>query len=401
MDSLEARFESVQEQLLQIYETDSQTLEVAITYWSLIRREHALYYRARQEGKTRLGLYPVPPSRVSEKKAKDAIKIYLHLQSLQQSEFANLKWSLVDTSLENFLAAPENTFKKKGQLVTVVYDSDANNSMVYTAWREIYYVDEKDTWRRTHSQVDHDGIFYEDAQGNKVYYVNFHDDAALYSNLGRWEVHFENHVLSPPVTSSVSGGPAKHRRPQAGDHSPGHTSAAAGQYTGDSGQRHTRSRSRSRSRSRTPTRPTSGGPPRKRGRGGGTHTGGSPTEVRRHPGGTPPPTAEQVGVRHRTPERKTASRLTHLIEEAFDPPILLLQGAANTLKCFRRRATHSHPHRFLCMSTSWTWASKTSTLKSGHRMLVAFSNFDQRTNFLANVHLPKGVTAVTGSLDGL
>lgn len=417
MESLEARFDAVQEQLLQIYETESSSLELAITYWSLIRKECALYYHARLQGKTRLGLYPVPATRVSEAKAKDAIKMSLFLESLQKSPFANLKWSLVDTSLENFNAPPANTFKKRGMHVTVIYDSNANNSMVYTSWQDVFYVDEQDTWHKAHSEVDYDGIFYRDAQGNKVYYVHFQDDAALYSTLGQWEVHVENRVLSPPVTSSVPGGPAHRRRPQAGDnatgYAPGLPARPTDSHPDDSRGRRSRpqspsrpqSRSRSRSRSRTPTqRPRAGRrdshlfegpgrPPGERGR-------GSPSQ--RTQSRTPsPPTPGEVGSRSTTSARKASSRLAKLIEDAYDPPVLLVQGAQNTLKCFRRRATLSHPHRFLCMSTSWTWVSKTSTLKSGHRMLIAFANSDQRTSFLSHVRLPKGVTCVKGSLDGL
>ncbi|QYI89557.1 E2 early protein [Bos taurus papillomavirus 38] len=404
--SLEARFDALQEQLLEIYEKDSDTLEVALEYWSLIRKENALYYHARMQGKTRLGLYTVPTARISEHKAKEAIKMTLYLQSLQNSEFAGLRWSLVDTSAENFSARPENTFKKRGQHVTVIFDSDANNSMVYTAWGEIFYVDEQDTWHKAKSDVDYDGIFYTDNMGEKHYYVTFHDDARLYSSLGQWEVHFENTVLSPPVTSSFPPGHTDRRRPaETGQHSGQQAGLSARQSpitARDSRQRsrsHSGSRSRSRSRSRSPAqRPDSRGRgtavqgPR-RGRGGGGGGGGA--------GGPSPPSPEEVGVRHKSPPRRPTSRVAQLIEEARDPPVLLLQGAGNTLKCFRRRCTQTHPHRFQCMSTGWTWVSKTSAVKSQHRMLVAFTNSEQRKSFLVHVRLPKGVTAVKGCFDSL
>ncbi|AJG05910.1 E2 protein [Bos taurus papillomavirus 15] len=404
MDSLEARFDALQDQLLEIIERDSNTLEVAIDYWSLLRKENAFYYHARMQGKTRLGLYTVPTARVAEHKAKEAIKISLYLKSLQKSEFANLRWSLVDTSSENFSARPENTFKKKGQHVTVIYDSDSNNSMIYTAWGEIFYVDEEDTWHKAKSDVDYDGISYTDYLGERHVYVNFHDDARLYSTLGQWEVHFENKVLSPPVTSSIPPGPTDRRRPaETGQHPSGLKTGLTARkssitHSRDSRQR-SRSHSRSRSRSRSPTkRPDSRGrgtelqgPRRGRGGGGGGGDFGEPS----------PPSPGQVGERHRSPSRKSASRVAQLIEEAKDPPVLLLEGGANILKCFRRRCTQTHPHRFQCMSTSWTWVSKTSTVKSRHRMLVAFTNCDQRKGFLLNVRLPKGVTAVKGCLDSL
>ncbi|QYI89531.1 E2 early protein [Bos taurus papillomavirus 34] len=409
MENLEARFDAVQEALLQIYETDSYTLEVCIAYWALVRKEHALYYHARKQGKTRLGLYPVPPARVSEQKAKDAIKISLYLESLQKSEFANVGWSLVDTSLESFLAPPDHTFKKRGKSVTVIYDADANNSMVYTMWTEIYGMDENDKWYRSHSEVDYDGIFFWDAQGNKIYYVNFHDDAALYSKLGRWEVHFEQTVLSPPVTSSIPGPGRGRHGAQTGEHAsrqspvlPPRQSSVGN--TGDPRGRRQRSQSpaRSRSRSRSPARNSHTGrrTPELSGPGGGGRGSGGGRQPQDF-GRQPPPSPEEVGTRLGRTERKASSRLARLIEDAYDPPVLLLQGPQNTLKCYRRRATHSYPHKFLCMSTSWTWASKTSSMKSGHRMLIAFANKEQRDLFVGSVRLPKGVTAVKGSLDGL
>ncbi|QYI89619.1 E2 early protein [Bos taurus papillomavirus 4] len=408
MESLEARFDAVQDQLLQVYENDSNTLELCLQYWSLIRRENALYYYARQQGKTRLGLYTVPPTRVSEQKAKDAIKMYLFLESLQKSEFANQRWSLVDTSIETFKAPPENTLKKRGQHVTVIYDQNAMNSMVYTLWNEVYYVDETETWHKTSSDLDYDGIFYIDNQGNKIYYVNFQDDAALYSNSGQWEVHFESKVLSPSVTSSLRvGSTGGQHGTQTGDHARGR-SRPSPRSSRDARGRQQRaqssSRSRSRSRSRSPTKgPHSGGRETRLpspGRPPGGRRRGTP-ERERYPGTPTPPTPDQVGGRSTTPKRQASSRLAQLIDAAYDPPVLLLQGAANTLKCFRRRATQAHPHKFLCMSTSWTWVSKTSPLKSGHRMLIAFSNSEQRNCFLASVRLPKGVSAVKGALDGL
>ncbi|AVX45445.1 E2 protein [Bos taurus papillomavirus 24] len=375
---------------------------MCITYWGLIRKENALLYHARKQGNTRLGIYPVPPASVSEQKAKDAIRMTLFLESLAKSDFANLKWSLMETSHENFMAPPENTFKKRGAHVTVVYDENAMNSMVYTLWKEVFYVDEVDHWHKATSDVDYYGIYYTTHEGTRVYYVQFEDDAARYSNSGRWAVHFETKVLSPPVTSSLSAG-SNGGHAQTGDNAESRYTRSPTKSSRNS-RSGSRTRSVSRSRSRSPAKgshprggetelQTSGRPPGRRRR-------GTP-EPQRYSGGPSPPAPGEVGTRSRTPPRKTASRLAHLIESAYDPPVLLLQGAANTLKCFRRRVTHAHPHKFLCMSTSWTWVSKTSPLKSGNRMLIAFTNSDQRSCFLTSVRLPKGVRAVNGSLDGL
>ncbi|APR72336.1 E2 [Bos taurus papillomavirus 23] len=415
MENLQARFDAVQGQLLEIYEQDTNDLAVQVTYWTLVRQEQALYYYARQQGITRLGLYQVPPTRVSEKKAKDAIKMTLFLQSLQKSEFAKLSWSLTETSLERFLAAPENTFKKGGQHVTVIYDANAYNAMEYTLWGEIFHVDETDTWHKSYSDVDYDGIYYTDVQGNKVYYVNFSDDAKLYSKMGLWEVRYQNTVLSPPVTSSVpAGSPRGRHGPQTGSSTSGHkTSLHTRSQSSESDSRDSRGRSRSssssrtRSRSRSRSRSPSGSHTRERtpqlqtGRPPGGGRGGRRTGQQRDRRRPSPPSPGAVGTRLRTPERKAKGRLVQLIEEALDPPVLLLQGGANTLKSFRRRTSKSYPHKFTCMSTCWTWASKTCTVKSGHRMLIAFQNSEQRTSFLSTVRLPKGVTCVKGAFDSL
>ncbi|ANZ90260.1 E2 protein [Bos taurus papillomavirus 20] len=422
MEELAARFDAVQERLMQIYESGSVTLESQIEYWTVVRKEYALYYTARKQGIKKLGLYVVPSLQIAEQKAKEAIRMTLYLESLSKSQFGDLQWTLPETSLETFSAPPANTFKKKGAQAIVTYDNDPENRMMYTVWKELYYQDDEEMWHKGESTVNHEGIYYVDNTGRTVYYQRFAQDAERFSKSGQWNVQYENQVFSAPVTSSSrqlrtprGQGPeerqdstgAQTHSPAAGPRQPAApasrrppvrpslrgsrgslSSAERGPRRGRRGPRAGRqtstsdgsSRSRSRSRSRTRSRSRSRGP---------------------ESGGQAPVSPEEVGTRTRTPETRPTSRIAQLIEDARDPPVLLLQGPANSLKCFRRRSKTQHPSLFLCMSTSWSWVCRTSTQKLGNRMLVAFSDASQRTAFLSRVKLPRGVTWTTGSLNGL
>lgn len=56
----------------------------------------------------------------------------------------------------------------------------------------------------------------------------------------------------------------------------------------------------------------------------------------------------------------------------------------------------------MSMSTSFTWvSSETSERLTGSRMLIAFTNEEQRRVFLLTVKLPKGVTFALGNLNEL
>lgn len=61
MENLSERFNALQDQLMNIYETAKNTLEAQIEHWMLLRREAAMLYVARQKGFLRLGYQPVPP----------------------------------------------------------------------------------------------------------------------------------------------------------------------------------------------------------------------------------------------------------------------------------------------------------------------------------------------------
>ena len=107
MESLTERFDAVQENLLELFESGSDNIEDQILYWNLMRKEGILLYYARQKGISRLGLQHVPSLAVSEFKAKQAIMMTLQLESLKNSEFGREKWTLQDTSLELYNTEPE------------------------------------------------------------------------------------------------------------------------------------------------------------------------------------------------------------------------------------------------------------------------------------------------------
>lgn len=428
MSSLEARFDALQEELIELYESDEHTLEIQIRLWQLIRQEQACYYYARQKGINKIGLYPVPTLAVAETKAKQAIEMQLSLTSLKDSGFGRERWTIPEASYETYIAKPEKTFKKRPQQVTVVYDNNDANAMLYTCWGDIYYMNGDETWRKTYSDVDYEGIFYVTGDGQKVYYVLFTEDAEMYSESGQWQVRFANKVFSAPV-SSTEPDLRTPRPPQ--EPYPGHNASASKTDTAAAesqqptpaasrrrrlSERH-RDRSRSRSRSRSNSRSHSsyssrrprassrggrGGRRRSGSRGSQQSESASDEEYR----GDPEEAARAVGGRLATPSGaahpRLAQRAIQLVKDANDPPVLLLQGCANTLKSFRRRCTLKHSDYFLCMSTCFTWVSSNDfTARVGQRMLVAFKDSSQRTKFLSFVKLPKTVNSVRGSLDSL
>lgn len=373
MESLTERFESIQEQLLTIYESESTDLETLINYWDLMRQENLMMYYARQKGLTRIGLQHLPVLQVSETKAKQAIQMKLLLQSLLQSPYGSEAWTLSDVSLELYNAEPEQTFKKQGQTVTVIYDRDKAKEFPYVSWRYIYHQDENGNWHKAAGKVQHAGLSYTDEHGNDIFYQQFQEDADKYSTTGVWEVIFNNKTISAPATSSRPSEPA----------ATGHTAHKT--------QRTTRSQE---------------SPPAKRprlGRGEGERRERTRTEADSSTDQQPGiPSPEQVGSRTVTVGGGYSTRLGRLQAEAWDPPIIILKGGANAMKCWRNRCKTKCSRLFTYMSTVFQWVHEGHHQGPvGGRMLVAFASEQQRTEFLNTVTIPKGVTWGFGQLDSL
>ena len=499
MENLSKRFNALQDQLMNIYESAPDTLESQIEHWQTLRKEAVLLYFARQHGISRVGYQPVPVLAVSEAKAKQAIGMVLRLQSLQKSEYGSEPWSLVDASAETFRSPPENHFKKGPISVEVIYDKDKDNANAYTMWRFVYYQDDDDKWHKSASGVNQTGIYF--MQGTfRHYYVLFADDASRYSTTGQWEVKVNKETVFAPVTSSPPpDSPGGQADSNASSQTPATTTDSTtrqsprkqSQQTNTKGRRYgrrpssrtrrttqtrqrrrsrskskskSRSRSRSRHRSRSRSRSRSESPRRRsryRSRSGSRGrvalraiTTTTTTTTRRAGGGSPTSTSSTTSERSRqlrgggrggsrqrargrrssstspTPSKRSrgesesvrqhgispsdvgtavhtvssrhTGRLGRLLDEALDPPVILVRGEPNTLKCFRNRAKQRYTGLYKSFSTAWSWVAGDGTERLGRsRMLISFISFSQRKDFDETVKYPKGVDRSFGSFDSL
>ena len=436
---------------MDIYESGRDDLETQIMHWQLLRQEQILFHYARKNGVMRLGYQPVPPLATSEAKAKDAIGMVILLESLQQSAYGKESWTLTQTSLETVRSPPANCFKKGPQNIEVMFDNDPENLMVYTAWSFIYYQTVDDTWNKVEGHVDYYGAYY--FEGDlKVYYIQFEGDAARFSKTGRWEVHVNKDTIFAPVTSSSPAAgegtdaspinaasrssparglsatsvstrttqrtsPRRYRRKASSptatttrhkrqDTRRSRSTSRGKQATSRGGDRRRRRRERSYSRD------TSSSPDRGR---GGRSRGGPETRSQSRSlsrsrsrsrsrgsssrGGVAP---DAVGKSVRTVGRDHSGRLKRLLDEARDPPVIVLRGDANKLKCYRYRAKKKHGNLVKYYSTTWSWVGGSTNDRIGRsRMLLAFQSNTERELFLKTMKLPPGVDWSLGHLDEL
>lgn len=392
---LKNRLDALQEALMTLYEQDPNDLSSQIEHYTLLRKEAVLKYYCRKEGYKQLGMQVLPTLATSEHNAKEAIKMVLILRSLAQSAYSSETWTLRDTSIELFNAAPRNCFKKNGYEVTVWFDNDPENAYPYTNWMYIYYQDNTDQWYKTEGKVDENGMFYEDNENVKVYFTLFQEKADLYSKTGTWTVNYKNEQLSSSVASSAR----RHLSPLSYENSRNGSSTTTGHTNAPSQGSAYRRREESEpeegpsSTSRSPAR-------RRRRRGGGEQGKYSTRPEKRSRGGNTSPTPEEVGGNHRSVPTSGLGRLARLQAEARDPPLLLISGAANPLKCFRYRCQTKSEQNFMLMSTVWHWVHNEQH-ESNSKLLVAFVNEKQRNLFLLTTKLPKGCTYCFGQLDCL
>ncbi|ATQ38646.1 E2 [Gammapapillomavirus sp.] len=401
MEKLTERYELIQEKLLQIYEEGSHDIDAQITHWKLLRKEAALMYYARKHGLQRIGMQPLPNLVAAEQKAKNAIMMYLQLESLKASPYGSESWSLTETSLELYLAPPKHTFKKGGFTVDVIFDNDEDNDFPYTAWKYIYYQDNEGQWHKVEGQADYHGLFYE-TDTDKIYYVLIEDDAPRFSKTGTWQVKYKNKTFyASSVTSS--GQPGSPADPTDTDTGESTYSLASPTRRPPSSPQQQRSRKRLRQSSSRHTRQASSEEETStRLRRRSTTT----KRRRRDPctsGGAADldwPSPEEVGSSHRSPKGQHCGRLGRLKEEARDPPIVFVGGRANVLKCWRKRLKDKHHKLFHKLSTCFAWAGDEESGLT-NRMIVAFNDKKQRSAFLATVKFPKDTTYSLGSLDRL
>lgn len=214
MESLEDRFETVQEKLLDLLESSPETIDEQIQFWDLTRWENVYLNAARRKGITKLGLTPVPPLQASENGAKEAIQMKMYLTLLKDSGFNSEKWTLSDTSTMTFHAPPKHCFKKRPRAATVVFDDDPQNAVRHTVWMDVYFLNDHEMFQKTSSHVDVHGIYYVNEDGDKLYYANFAEDAKKYSVTGQWEIKYNNKLYSSSVASSTGDSTTLTAEPQ-------------------------------------------------------------------------------------------------------------------------------------------------------------------------------------------
>nr|WKV32415.1 early protein 2 [Felis catus papillomavirus] len=447
MENLSDRFDTLQQLLLEHYERGSSNLRDQIAYWDLRRKEYVILNYARRQGIAHLGYTPVPSLASSETNAKKAILMGLMLKSLQNTPFAEETWSMSDTSIETMEAQPRGLLKKKPKTVDVWFDKDPQNSFPYISWSEIYFQDVEGHWVKTHGNVDYEGLFYQDTDGECRYYCQFAKDALRYGHTGLWSVHYGNKTIVASVSSSSAeeqhGQTPRTGRPIPREGSPAPTSSSAVQRPQGEGQgEHPRQGS---SRGSGPRRAASPRAQRERQSGGG-RGGRWPEEERplsispRSPGDLPVLDLEATGVsrgefrrgRHRGRGRRSfpPPRLSpytplgrlgrgHRGSEEEDlqrpgphqagpghtrekNPIALFRGDGNVLKCWRWRVKHSHSELFEVIGTPFSWVEKGGPNRVGrHRLLIGFVDVQQMQTFLDTVKIPRGVDYSTGTLDAL
>lgn len=407
MERLQARLESVQEKLLDLYELNSTDLETHIQRWRLEREEHVCLYALRSKYDVRrVGLQVVPSTQVSESKAKQAIEMQLALESLSK-QFGNEPWTLPQTSWESYMTAPEKCFKKGGTTIEVSFDNDPNNSAEYVLWSSIYHKTSDNGWLVTSGEVDTEGLYYEDEDFSKRYYVNFSAEARKYGAT-KWSFSFKNKLFTSPFPSIRGRAPAGVLSVDAPDSSAPHTrqqSPSASQVSPDSTpsryKRRGSGRTRGTGRRKRPLSPNATSTPRSKSPDPKRCAKAAECGRRRSPVLQYPLPTEVASVRHHLPA-PSGGRLGRLLYEARDPPVVVFRGLANALKCYRYRLQNQYSTTFSKVSSTWKWASSDDAVGNnpdGSRLTVLFENKEQREMFLSTVPHPKTFTYYLGSFD--
>ena len=389
-NDLKERLDVLQDALMTLYETGPTDLKSQIKHYELLRKESALEYYARKEGYTTLGLQHLPTLQVSEHNAKTAIRMSLILQSLAKSPYAKETWTMPDTSADRYDSPPRNCFKKDSFEVEVWFDGDPKNAFPYINWRWIYYQDDHDMWHKVKGETDYNGLYFTEKDGTKTYFILFSSDAGRYGNAGYWTVNVDNEQIFPSVASSSRrSSPVSPKTIGDSDRRPPSPTADTETPKEDGRRSIPQEEASTSSATRTP---------RRRRRRGGE---GEPTSSkRRRRGERDFVSAEEVGRSHRSVPRTGLSRIERLEEEARDPPIIVVKGPANPLKCWRYRCEKKYKSFYVYMTTVFRWITNEVALADG-RVLIAFANTNQRTRFIATVPLPKGASMCMGNLECL
>lgn len=381
-----------------LIEQESTNIFDHIRYWDSVRQENLLAYYAKSEGYTHLGLQPLPALVVSEYKCKEAMKIKLLLISLSKSSYAHEPWTLSDVSAELINTDPKNCFKKKPFTVTVYFDNNKDNSYPYMCWDYIYYQDEHSKWHKVAGEVDVNGIFFRDIAGDISYFTLFQPDAERYGRTGHWTVKYKHETLFTSIASSTSRAafepetreqrPSSHpvpspKRPRKRKQETDEDTSRESPTSTNTGLR-LRRRRVEQGESSTDRPTTTRSTPRRRRSANGVAV-----------------TPEEVGSGTRSVPREGLSRIQRLQEEARDPELIVFQGGANTLKCFRNKCAGRYADLYTAATTVFYWVNSDKDKTPMGRMLMAFDTQTQRDLFIASVTIPKGCQYCFGNIDCL
>uniref|UniRef100_A0AAU7E3M8 Regulatory protein E2 n=1 Tax=Mops bat papillomavirus TaxID=3141892 RepID=A0AAU7E3M8_9PAPI len=411
MENLQTRLNSVQDSVLDLIEKDSDDILDQIEYWQLIKEEFLILHAARQRGILRLGLRRVPTLQASETQAKQAIEMILLIQSLASSRYAQENWTRRDLSREMFDAEPQYCFMKGGTHVTVRWDGDKDNQTEYPAWEYIYCQNEAGAWEKLPGYVDYHGLFY-NQDHIRIYYRSFDEEAQKYSHSRYWEVIYKNVFVSsvtPPIHTSTRTPSPEKKKPSKRSLETTPASAESGppekrrRGRGRGGGGGGRGRGNLRATAQTPEQAATSSTPH---RSGGDVADTCPATSRLRSGGRGSGVRGRGGLRgclpgdvgsvRHTVAKGGRSRVQTLLAEAHDPPLLVIAGAANVLKCLRYRIIKKHHGHFRAISSNFWWAEGEGH-GSGSRMLIAFEDPQQRKAFQNRASLPQSVRTFLGN----
>lgn len=371
METIAKHLDVCQEQLLELYEENSNKLTKHIQHWKCIRYESVLLHKAKQMGLNHIGMQVVPALAVSQTKGHQAIEMQMTLETLLNSDYGTEPWTLQETSREMWLTPPKYCFKKQGQTVEVKFDCNADNAMEYVWWKVIYVFD-TNKWVKVTGHIDYKGLYYVHG-GHKTYYTNFEKEAEKYGNSLQWEVCIGSSIICSPasISSTVQdvsiAGPASHSS------SSTTTTLAQASSTLPIGT----------------AEDCVDAPPCKRPRGPPTNTNNA---------------RNTVCVRN---SDSVDSTNNNILPNSYNSnkgrdnnyctatPVVQLQGDANCLKCLRYRLHAKHKTLFVAASSTWRW---TCSDTSSNNALVTLTYVDeqQRQQFLNTVKLPPKVTYKVG-----
>lgn len=372
MERLLERLDSIENQILSLYEKDSVELEDHILLWKLIRQENVIWHVLRREGHTKVGGRTVPSLVSSEANAKFAIEMQLVLESLNESPYAQEGWSLQETSRERYLTEPSRKLKKIGRPVTLEFDHDPENVTEVVLWDWVYYQKPDDKWYKARGGVDDLGLYYVDHEGTRKYYVEFATEAENFSNTGEVTYRMGSALASipEPVTVTDSAPQQNASRDSTSVPARRRRNAETGEATPAK-----RRRGGYKRRSSPPTggerRQTT--PVRGNRRGPTAGTGGQSPQGSRGGSGA---------LQQQTPGT-AAERRGHYLVGA--------KGPVNSLRCLRYK-WKKHRQDIQYLGTTFTWTEPDGTERCGSgRFLCAFASERMRDRFLQSVQPPKNI----------